>query len=97
MNQWDMWENIDKSDRALAISKHKDYSPFNILATGEIGVVVRLADKFIRLANLYGLDMRTGELTLQKEPNHESIEDTLVDIRNYGRILEILRRGLWGK
>lgn len=97
MTQWDMWGNIDKSDMSLAVSKHKDYSPFNILATGEIGVVVRLADKIIRLANLYGLDMKTGELNPPKEPNHESIEDNLQDIRNYGRILEILRRGLWGK
>ncbi len=97
MNQWDMWGDIDKADRSLAISKHKDYSPFNIQATGEIGVVVRLADKIIRLANLYGLDMKTGELHPPAEPNHESIEDNLRDIRNYGRILEILRRGLWGK
>ena len=96
-DQWEIWDELDRNDKMLSVKKNKDYSPFNILATGEIGVVIRLADKFIRLANLYGLDLQTGKWTEPKEPLNESIEDTLTDIRNYSRIMALLRRDKWGK
>ena len=57
--------------RALMISKNRDYGPGNISAFGEFGVVVRAGDKVHRLANL----LQSG-----KQPEHEKIEDTWMDL-----------------
>lgn len=73
--------------RALMISKNRDYGPGNILAFGEFGVVVRASDKVHRLANL----LQSG-----KQPEHEKIEDTWMDLANYGLIGLLCRRGWWG-
>ena len=37
------------------LDKNCDYSPANIVVMGEIGVLVRIWDKFCRLCNLYGI------------------------------------------
>jgi hypothetical protein len=65
----------------LHLSKNADYSPANILATGDVGVVVRLWDKVARLMNLTGfvIKVEKGAFVALKEPKHESIEDTLID------------------
>lgn len=73
--------------RNLMISKQRDYGPGNIAAFGEFGVVVRASDKINRLANL----LRSG-----KEPEHEKLEDTWIDLANYGLIGLLVRRGWWG-
>lgn len=73
--------------RDLMISKNRDYGPGNIAAFGELGVVVRASDKVHRLANL----LQSG-----KEPEHEKLEDTWLDLANYGLIGLLCRRGWWG-
>jgi len=73
--------------RALMISKNRDYGPGNISAFGEFGVVVRASDKVHRLANL----LQSG-----KQPEHEKIEDTWLDLANYGLIGLLCRRDWWG-
>lgn len=80
-----------------SISKNRDYSALNIFATSEMGVLVRILDKIFRLCNLFGLDISTGKWTLPKEPKHESIDDSLLDLANYACIFSILRRGKWAK
>lgn len=77
-------EQIANECVGLMISKQKDYGKDNILDFGEYGVLVRMNDKFQRLKNLN----KSG-----KEPNNESIEDTLKDIANYAIISLMLRRG----
>src|SRR3990167_5863387 len=75
------------------LSKNADYSPANILATGEIGLVTRLWDKVARLMNLQGFRFRVEYegLELPKEPKHESINDTLMDAAVYSVIGLLLR------
>lgn len=77
-----------QEEAELMINKQKDYGKNNILEFGEFGVVVRMNDKFSRLKNL--MDMKTGQF---KATKNETVEDTLMDIANYARILRMLRDG----
>jgi len=74
-------------------SKQVDYGPDNINnAPGGAmnGILVRMSDKMERLKNLtYNSD--------GSEPNHESVEDSLLDIANYAVIALMVRRGVWPK
>jgi nucleoside 2-deoxyribosyltransferase len=81
------------------LSKNADYSPANILATGEIGVIVRLWDKIARLLNLTGfkVEIAASGYVAPKQALHESIDDTLLDAANYAVIAKLLRDGLWGR
>lgn len=81
------------------LSKNSDYSPMNILGTGELGVLVRLWDKIARLLNLLGFRIRAEFVTLDqsREPKHEAIEDTYLDAANYSIIGLLVRSGKWGK
>jgi len=83
----------------LHVQKNKDYSPYNIKSTGEIGLVVRMLDKINRLANLEGFDIRSEFYGYNKKqsPKNESIEDTLMDIAVYAIISLIYKRGKWAK
>lgn len=64
------------------------YGPGNIAEFGDFGAVVRMADKFARLRQLY-VDGMGGDV------RDESVEDTLMDIANYAIIILAWRRGLW--
>lgn len=81
------------------LAKNADYSPANILATGEIGLVTRLWDKIARLMNLEGFRFKVEfeKLEPPKTPKHESIDDTLMDAAVYSVIGLLLRRNVWGK
>ena len=81
------------------LSKNHDYSPANILATGEIGLVTRLWDKIARLLNLTGFRFTVQYDGFQKpeQPRHESIDDTLMDAAVYSIIGILLRKDSWGK
>lgn len=76
--------------RAVMVSKQRDYGPRNILNCGVKGVAVRANDKMARLLNLYGIS--DGSF-LTKEAKNESIEDSWVDLANYGIIALMLTRG----
>ena len=78
-------------------TKQQDYGSGNISATKELGVAVRLQDKVSRLLNLLEKKMKAqGHAdTLIAEINHESLDDTYLDIANYGLIGVLLRRRLW--
>lgn len=73
--------------RAVIISKNEDYGPGNIAAFGELGVLVRASDKIERLKTL---------LVRKRQPNYEGIDDTWLDLANYGVIAQMVRRGWWG-
>jgi hypothetical protein len=78
---------MNEEDLELLMRKRADYGTQNINITGLYGVAVRLQDKVSRLLNLTKND---------KTANFESLEDTLKDIRNYGRIADIIiKRGEW--
>lgn len=69
----------------LLDKKHQDYGPGNIAAFGEFGLMVRMSDKIERLKNL----------SKMASPKNESLEDTYMDIANYGIISLMVRRNLW--
>jgi hypothetical protein len=83
----------------LHLLKNADYSPANILGTGEVGVVTRIWDKVSRLMSLTGfrLEVAGTQLDPPKDPKNESIEDTYMDLANYSVIALLLRKGHWGK
>lgn len=84
----------------LHLSKNSDYSPANILGCGETGVIVRAWDKVARLLNLYGFEIKIAEpakLVPPRQPKHESIDDTWLDMAVYGIIGMLVRKGKWGK
>ena len=70
------------------LQKHHDYGPKNITVTGDVGVIVRMADKVMRLINLR-LDHP------KREPLNESIDDAFADLAVYGVIAQVCRRGVW--
>lgn len=77
--------------------KNLDYSPHNVGATGNIGLVTRIWDKVARLMKLSGFDISTGAYSEAKKANNEPVEDTFGDLSNYSIISLIYRGGLWGK
>jgi hypothetical protein len=82
------------------LSKNADYSPANILLTGEPGLVTRLWDKTARLLNLTGFKFQAllcEGFDAPKEPKHESIDDTYQDMAVYAIIGMLLRKGKWGR
>lgn len=70
--------------RAVMIDRHKKYGPGNILRHGEMGVVVRLGDKYERLDH-----------SREVEFADEAVDDTADDIIGYGLIFKMLRAGSW--
>ena len=81
------------------LQKNADYSPANILGTGELGVVVRLWDKIARLLNLMGFRLKVEKAEFDKPriPKNESIEDAYMDLTCYGIIGMLVRKDAWGK
>ena len=76
---------------SLMLSKHKDYGPSNIAnAPGGAlnGLRVRMHDKLARINNL---------VDENKNPEHESLEDSFKDMANYAIIGLLVLRGKWDK
>jgi len=67
-------------------TKQRDYSTQNIAEFSALGVLIRMSDKFSRLKNL---------LLHNKKPQHETIEDTWLDISIYGIIGLLCHKGKW--
>lgn len=70
----------------LLDTKQKDYGSGNISAFGEKGIIVRMNDKVERLKTLVWQD---------RSPEHEKVEDTWLDIANYGIIGLLCHKGEW--
>lgn len=81
--------SILKELHAILVKKQSDYGPGNISDFGEHGVLIRVNDKIARLKNLTAHE---GHPNIQ----NESINDTWIDLANYGVIALMIRRGLWG-
>lgn len=91
-------ELLDKMYQ-VHLDKNADYSPANILGTGEIGLATRVWDKVSRLMNLIGyrIEIASTEYVAPMEPKNESIEDNVMDLAVYAIIWKLLRDGKWGK
>ena len=94
------FETIQKEMLYLFCEKQLDYGPTNI-GMGQSKVKTK---KDVRLS-LMGLGTRLNDkisrflnLTMnRRNPNNESIDDTLIDIANYAVMALIVRSKLWGK
>jgi len=93
--------NIQRKQYILFCEKQHDYGPGNIsvgtqLATeAEIklsltGLWFRMNDKIQRLKNML---MNGREVAVRDEP----IEDSFMDVSNYGIMAQIVKNGKWGK
>ena len=86
--------NVDKTFRELEkllLSKHRDYGPRNISDApgGAVnGLRVRMHDKLARINNL---------VDTNKNPEHESLEDSFKDMANYAIIGLLVLRDKWNK
>lgn len=98
-NQVEAFINTVMSMYRVHLQKNADYSPANILGTGEVGLVTRLWDKIARLMNLTGfhINITSTYFTAPEKPKNESIDDTLMDAATYSVIGLLLRKGVWGK
>ena len=94
------FKKTQKEQLELFCKKQLDYGPSNIglgraqpekpkdIRLSSMGVGIRMQDKISRFLNLSMND---------KEPNHESLDDTLIDIANYAIMALIVRDKKWGK
>lgn len=91
------------------LKKNLDYSPLNIIATGEIGIQARLLDKIIRIMNLTGWEINPKVMKVlgpgeslfnftgkKKDAQNEAAEDAYLD-GMYNYIAILFRQGKWGK
>lgn len=83
----------------IHLAKNCDYSPSNILGTGEIGIVTRIWDKVARLLNLVGfnVEISKSEYDKPKVAKNESLDDNLIDLSVYSIIWQLYRHNIWGK
>lgn len=82
------------------LNKNADYSPANIMGTGEVGIMTRLWDKIARLMNLVGFRLEISEpahYEVPDKPKNESLEDNIIDAAVYPIIWLIMRAGKWGR
>jgi len=73
----------------VLLSKHKDYGPKNIANSpgGPLnGLRVRMWDKFARINNL---------IDSKRNPEHESLRDSFLDMANYAIIAMLVLDGEW--
>ena len=94
------FKEIQVEQLELFCKKQLDYGPSNIglgkgivekpedIRLSAMGLGIRMQDKISRFLNLSMND---------KEPNHEGLDDTLIDIANYAIMALIVRDKKWGK
>jgi len=91
MNRKQLIEKLtqyQKAELALVQKKNRDYAsdkdPFaNFQMFGELGFLVRLSDKLMRLKQIF----ERGEISV----TDESVKDTLMDLSNYANLLMAYR------
>lgn len=86
----DVWEVLERAGQLL-LSKHADYGPTNISnAPGGAlnGLRVRMHDKMARINHL---------LDNGKDPQHESLSDSFIDLLNYSAIALLVLENKWPK
>lgn len=85
----------------LLVQRQRRYGPTNIDQQGPWGVLSRIAnDKLARIKRAFNGQVVHGEIVLDPitdTDTDESYEDALKDLVNYGIILLLLHRNLWGK
>ena len=84
----DVWSVLEEAGQLL-LSKHADYGPTNIANApgGAInGLRVRIHDKIARINHL---------IDNGKDPQHESLRDSFIDLLNYSAIALMVIEDKW--
>tara|TARA_R110001606_G_scaffold382043_2_gene543590 strand:- start:1486 stop:1818 length:333 start_codon:yes stop_codon:yes gene_type:complete len=92
------FKKIQKEQYELFCKKQMDYGPNNISLNRDLSMVknkqfchqglwFRMNDKIARLQNL---------IWKEESPNNESMEDSWIDLSNYGIISLLVSREKWG-
>lgn len=94
-----MFREIMEQSYSLHKTKNQDYSPSNLAAVGDLGLVTRCWDKMARIMNLTGFHMEITDSYYDKPvaPKHESLDDSWIDLMTYSVIAQIYRKGKWGR
>lgn len=85
---------VKMAEAKLLDDKNQDYGPNNIKEIGILGVCSRIRDKVARIENLINKRIAAGGGVLV--PVNESLEDAAMDIANYGTIITLVLKDLWG-
>lgn len=80
---------------SLFVRKHHDYGRNNISVGGLHGVTIRIGDKTSRLFNLMGISEGANNGASAPAVKGEALEDSFLDMGNYGPIGVMLARGWW--
>ena len=83
--------DVFQEARFLLLSKHKDYGPSNIANApgGPLnGLRVRIHDKTARINHLI-------DNSKYKNPEHESLRDSFIDLMNYAAIALLVIDNKW--
>lgn len=67
----------------IMVQRHRKYGPNNIAESGRVGILTRLRDKIARFLNQ------------KDDAKDETMNDTLIDLANYGDILALWEWGKW--
>ena len=95
----DEFKRLQKLQYKVFCEKQMDYGPSNISVGTDLateadvklsltGVWFRMNDKIQRIKNL---------LMTNQKVNNEPIEDSFLDVSNYGIMATIVKNGKWGK
>ena len=95
----DEFKKLQKEQYELFCEKQMDYGPSNISVGTDLsreedvklsltGLWFRMNDKIQRIMNL---------LMSGREINNEPLEDSYLDVSNYGIMATIVKNGKWGK
>ena len=88
------FKEIQKEQLELFCKKQLDYGPSNI----GLGKSKPEKPNEVRLSAMgVGIRMQDNLSMNDKEPNNESLDDTLIDIANYAVMALIVRNKKWGK
>ncbi len=82
----EFYHQVEKM-RRLSMDKNHDYSPFNILKAGNLGLACRMGDKISRLSNVFINDVQLKV--------NESFIDTAVDLVNYAVYHVMIALDVW--
>lgn len=87
-NLEDAFQEVCREMEKMFIKKHQDYGKENILDTGELGIAFRVSDKLNRIKHI---------IANKKNPEHESLEESWIDIAVYAVIAVLLKRSWFKK
>lgn len=86
---------LQDEEFTLLVQRQEKYGHGNITAGGILGCIIRAQDKIERLKRVFPALGITGRGS--GDFPDERVEDAMLDLANYGTIMLMLYRGVWGR